>query len=111
MRSDSKLVTSSSSSATVGERAPHAPRSGSRARTAATSDASAATNRRLPSRETSYILSSSLILSTVWLGDKIRLLGFTTLHDTRRYLIYGWGGAEIQGPIAACATPRQSPHP
>jgi hypothetical protein len=39
---------------TVGERAapPHAPRSGSRARTAAASDASAATHLRLPSRET-----------------------------------------------------------
>jgi len=33
-------------------RGPHAPRSGSRARTAATSDASAATHLRLPSRET-----------------------------------------------------------
>jgi hypothetical protein len=32
-------------------RGPHAPRSGSRARTAATSDTSAATHRRLPSRE------------------------------------------------------------
>jgi hypothetical protein len=40
-------------------RGPHAPRSGSRARTAATSDTSAATHRRLPSR---YLLSY-LILS------------------------------------------------
>ncbi len=37
-------------------RGPHAPRSGSRARTAATSDTSAATHRRLPSREISIYL-------------------------------------------------------
>jgi hypothetical protein len=77
MWSGSKLATSSSSSATVGERAARTTRSGSRARTAATSDASAATRNLL-------ILSSILLSDLSDLRDKIRLLGFKTLHDSRR---------------------------
>ena len=44
-------------------RGPHAPRSGSRARTAATSDTSAATHRRLPSREIYLSIYRSIYLS------------------------------------------------
>jgi hypothetical protein len=47
-------------------RGPHAPRSGSRARTAATSDASAATHRRLPSREIYLSIYLSIYLYLSW---------------------------------------------